>query len=158
MSPGLRTALVQCDKLSSLCLSDVKMGQYGAGLLADVVVACSQLRHLDISGSLLGDDYMKGLAAELRKCTTLDSLDLTFCALGNENSSALAGAFPSSLTRLKLNHNHVRYCTQTLAPAACNLTNESDDHCSWTLLMPRWWRKGWASARYCARCTCRAIG
>ena len=153
ISPGLRTALVQCNGLLSLCLSYVKMRRDGAGLLADVVRACSQLRHLDISGSLLGDDHMKRLAPALGKHTTLDSLDLTFCALGKENSCALAGGFPSSLTRLKLNHNHVRYCTQTLAAAACNLTNESNDHPSWTVTMPRWWHKGCASARCCARCT-----
>lgn len=114
ISPGLRTALVQCKELSRLCLPYANLRQKGAGFLADVVAACSKLRHLDISGSLLGDARMQRLAGALGKSTTLESLDLTFCSLGKENSRALAEMFQPSLTSLKLNHNHVRYPTQTL--------------------------------------------
>jgi hypothetical protein len=118
MCADLRKAFVQCEELTSLSLAYVKMQKDGASFLAVVVRACSKLRCLDISKILVGDRRMQQvLAPALGECTTLDTLNMTMCGLGGEGSRALAAIFQSSLTSLKLNHNHVRYRTRTLAGA-----------------------------------------
>ena len=91
-------AMMKCCRITVIDLSQAKIGDHGAGWLANVIGQCPSLAHLDLCSNGIGAEGAGRLAAVLGQCPSLAHLNLGSNAIGAEGAErldAVAGQCPS---------------------------------------------------------------
>eukprot|EP00961_Rhodomonas_salina_P282876 3822987-Rhodomonas_salina.2 len=87
----LGEALGECKALAHLSLSEVEVGDEGAGQLGDPLGRCSALRLLDLSSISIGDEGGGALARGLRHCAAFSGPELSADWCRGCHGEALSG-------------------------------------------------------------------